>query len=74
VEVTPSTGGATVVGWSGSGVADGAGVWVAGRVDVIMKGVGVDILSSLRSELQPVYKKIKRMKTTLENRIDTAAF
>jgi hypothetical protein len=62
-----------MVGWAGSGVvvSDGIGVCVADSVDVITRSVGVDIGSSLRLELQPVYKRIKIVKITLENRIDT---
>jgi hypothetical protein len=41
---------------------------------MVRKGVGVTIVSSLNLELQPVYKRIKTMKITLENRMDTPGF
>jgi hypothetical protein len=41
---------------------------------VSRKGVVVNIISSLRLELQPVYKRIRTMKITLENRMGTAGF
>ena len=55
-------------------VSEGAGGWVAVAVKVIEKGVGVTIVSSLNLELQPVYKRIKTVKITLENRMDTPGF
>jgi hypothetical protein len=36
--------------------------------------VGVAIVSSLKLELQPVYKRIKIVKITLEDRMDTLRF
>jgi hypothetical protein len=74
VDVIPSTG--TIVGCAGIGVlvCEGAGVWVAVAVNVIEKVVVVTIVSSLNLELQPVYKRIKMMKITLEDRMDTAGF
>jgi len=76
VDVIPSTGALT--GCAGSGVAVSVGtageVAVAGNVDVTITGVGVGIVSSLSLELQPVYKRIKTVKITLENRMDTLRF
>jgi hypothetical protein len=76
VEVIPSTGiwvvGAKVVG--GAAVSDGSGVCVAVAAEVLTRSVGVDIGSSLDGVLQPVYKRINRVKITLENRIDTEGF
>jgi len=40
----------------------------------MIKEVGVDIVSSLNLELQPVYKRITTVKITLENRMDTGGF
>ena len=77
VEVIPSTGVArSAVGCAGIGVpiSEGEGVWVAVAVKVIEKVVGVTIVSSLNLELQPVYKKIKTVQITLENRMDTTRF
>jgi hypothetical protein len=73
VDVIPSTGVCVAVGCAGSGVAvcDGTGIWVAGNVKVATRAAGVDIISSLRLELQPVYRRIKTLKITLENRMDT---
>jgi len=75
VEVVPSTG--IIVGAGGGvTVSVGAGGRVAGSVKVITGGVGVDIgfSPSLNLGLQPVYKKIRRVKITLENRMDTIGF
>jgi hypothetical protein len=74
VDVIPSTG--TSVGCAGIGVSlsEGAGVWVAVAVKGTEKGVGVTIVSSLNLELQPVYKRIKTVKITLENRMGTLGF
>jgi len=76
VDVIPSTG--ALAGCAGSGVAvsvgRAGGVAVAGSVDVMIAGVGIDIVSSLSLELQPVYKRIKTVKITLENRMDTLRF
>ena len=47
---------------------------MAVAVKVIRKGVEVNIVSSLNVELQRVYKRIKTVKITLENRIDTGRF
>jgi hypothetical protein len=38
------------------------------------RSVGVDTVSSLNLELQPVYKRIRIVQITLENRIDTPGF
>lgn len=74
VEVMPSTGICVAVGWAGGGgtVSERTGVCVAEDVAVLTRAAGVDITASLRSELQPVYRRIKTLKITLENRIDTA--
>jgi hypothetical protein len=74
VDVIPSTG--TIVGRAGIGVlvCEGAGVWVAVAVKVIEKVVVVTIVSALNLELQPVYERIKMVKITLEDRMDTAGF
>ena len=78
VEVIPSTGVCAAVGCAGSGVSvcggTEVGVAVDGSVDVMIAGVGVKIVSSLSLELQPVYKRIKTVKITLENRMDTVRF
>ena len=76
LEVTPSTNACAVADGARSGVsvAIGIEVRVAGEVEVTIREVGVPIVSSLRLELQPVYKSIKRMQITLENRIDTTRF
>ena len=49
---------------------------VAGSVKVMTGDVGVEIgpSPSLTLELQPVYKKIRTVKITLENRMDTIRF
>ena len=52
----------------------GVSVTVTGSVEVMIKGVDVKIVSSLNLELQPVYKRIKTVKITLENRMDTGRF
>jgi len=69
-------GACAAVGCTGSAVAvgDGTGIWVAGSVEAMTRAVGVDIMSSLRLELQPVYRRIKTLKITLENRMDTGKF
>jgi hypothetical protein len=76
VDVIPSTG--SFVGCAGNGITVSVGVavkvGVVASVDVVMKGVGVNIVSSLSLELQPVYKRIKTVKITLENRMDTLRF
>ena len=73
VVVVPSTG--IIVG-AGGGVAVSVGMGgkVAGSVKVMMGDVGVEIGPSLKVVLQPVYKKIKRVKITLGNRIGTIRF
>jgi hypothetical protein len=77
VDVIPSTA-CTAVGCAGSGVSVGEGLGVSGTVtgsvEVMIKGVGVNVVSSLNLELQPVYKRIKTVKITLENRMDTVRF
>lgn len=57
---------------NGVAVSERTGVWVAVDIKVIGKEAGVNIVSSLNLELQPVYKRIKTVKITLENRMDTA--
>jgi len=76
VDVTPSTGTCAAVGCEGSGavVSEGAGVWVAGNIEVTMIAVGVNIVSSLRLKTQPVLKKTKTMITMPEERMDTGRF
>jgi hypothetical protein len=73
VEVVPST--ELIVG-AGGGVAVSVetGDRVAGSVKVMTGDVGVEIGPSLNLVLQPVYKKIRRVKITLENRMDTIRF
>jgi hypothetical protein len=74
VEVSPWTGGRAVADGANAAVSEARGAWVAGSVDVMTRCVGVDIGSSLGVELQPVYRRIKTVKITLENRIDTERF
>jgi hypothetical protein len=78
VEVIPSTGVCGAVGCAERGVSvwggTDVGLAVAGSVEVMITGVGVKIVSSLSLELQPVYKRIKTVKITLENRMDTVRF
>jgi hypothetical protein len=70
----PSTGVCVAVGGKGVAVPNASGVCVGGSMDVMTRCVGVDIGSSLDVELQPVYRRIKTVKITLENRIDTGRF
>jgi hypothetical protein len=78
VDVIPSTG--TCVGGGCAGSEVSVLGWievraaVTGSVEVMIKGVGVNIVSSLNLELQPVYKRITTVKITLENRMDTGRF
>jgi hypothetical protein len=76
VEVIPSTGVGVGVGCATGGVTvfEGAGVRVADGLDGMTRGVGVDMVSSLALDLQPVYKRIKTVKITLENRLVTLGF
>jgi hypothetical protein len=52
----------------GSGVSDGAEVSVAGKVEVARKGVSLGVISPRTLESQPVPKKIRMVKTTIEER------
>jgi hypothetical protein len=76
VEVIPSTGAGVGVSCAASGVTvfEGTGVRVADAVDRLTRGVRVDMVSSLVLDLQPVYKRIKTVKITLENRLVTLGF
>ena len=67
--VCPSTGATSTVGVGGSGVADGRGVCVGGRVEVMMtSGVGVGVSGTgATSALQAVLKT--KSKVRMMNKI-----
>jgi hypothetical protein len=74
VVVIPATDGRAAANGVKVTVAEARGVRVIGNVEVMTSCVGVDIGSSLGVELQPVYRRIKTVKITLENRIGTGRF
>jgi hypothetical protein len=75
VEVAPSTG--TIIGGGdGCGVSERMGMLVAGSVEVTeitLEEVAVDAKFSRKLELQPVLKRVNRMKADA-NRMDTVGF
>jgi hypothetical protein len=74
VDVTPPTGPGVGVAGRGVTVSDAKVVLVTGSLEAVTRGVGVEMVSSLGLDLQPVYRRIKTVKITLENRLDTLRF